>query len=194
MEGLNIEFAEIVRIRYYEKKEKREFTALIQARMRDYYIYDKTREFIRGDDEAATFQEFWTFQYDGKNWILRQIEQTKESDALTERNFVEMFTDEQLHQVYGESVTKDTGPAGPWVDKDIQTKDDRIHRHLNFLVQTDKIWDEDEMKETARNIFISLYVARELGDTENIRYFLLPELLNSLRVEIDARKITGKTI
>ncbi|MFH1232155.1 MAG: TIM44-like domain-containing protein [Planctomycetota bacterium] len=192
--GLTIDFMEIVNIRYYEKKDKREFTAIIQAKARDYYIDDKTGDFIRGDDTPATFQEFWTFQYDGANWLLRQIEQTKESDILSERNFVEMFTDEQLRQVYGESVSKDTGPIGPALDEGIKIRDDKIHRHLNFLIQTDKIWDENKMKETARNTFINIYLARESGSVEKVQPLLFPEVINSLQNEIDQRKNKGEVI
>jgi len=194
MEGLKIDFVEIVMIRYYEKNEKREFTALIQARMKDYYIDDRTKEFIRGDDEAVKFQEFWTFQYDGKNWILRQIEQTKESDALTENNFVEMFTPEQMRQIYGEAESKTLGPVGPWVETDIKTRDDRIHKHLNFLIQTDKIWDENEMKETVRNIFIAYHVARESGELGNMKNFLLTGVFESLQKTVDIWKSKGNSI
>jgi predicted lipid-binding transport protein (Tim44 family) len=194
MEGLKVDFVEIVRIRYYDKKEKREFTALIQASMKDWYMDDRSNEFIRGDDEPAAFQEFWTFQYDGKNWILRQIEQTKESDALTERNFVEMFTPEQMRQIYGEAESKDSGPVGPWVETDIKTRDDRIHRHLNFLIQTDKIWDENEMKEIVRNIFIAYHVAREAGELGNIKNFLSAGVFESLQETVDMWKSKGDSI
>lgn len=192
--GLTIDFVEIVNIRYYEKKDKREFTALIQAKSRDYYIDDQTNDFIRGDSTPATFQEFWTFQSDGTNWLVRQIEQTKESDVLSERNFVEMFTDEQLRQIYRESVSKDTGPIGPALDEEIKIRDDKIHRHLNFLVQTDKIWDENEMKETSRDTFINLYLTRESSSIEKIQSLLFPEIINSLQGEIDQRKNRGEVI
>ena len=55
-----------------EKSSSRLFfsTPLISARARDYYVDDRTRGFLRGDQEPARFQEFWTFQWQGGNKLM----------------------------------------------------------------------------------------------------------------------------
>ena len=68
-------------------RSEREFAALITASARDYYLDDRTQEFLRGDDAPASFQEFWTFQRLNGAWLLREIEQSRESDALKDENF-----------------------------------------------------------------------------------------------------------
>src|SRR5262249_34552274 len=87
---LTVERVDIVNVRYTHKADQREFTALISARARDYYIDDRDQSFLRGDRAAARFQEFWTFQLQNGVWLLREIEQSRESDKLKEENFVEM--------------------------------------------------------------------------------------------------------
>src|SRR5438093_4704 len=96
--------------------------------------------FSPGDSAAARFQEFWTFQLQNGAWLLREVEQSRESDKLKEENFVEMFTDKQVEGVYAETASPG-GPAGPWLEKSVETKASRIERLLNFLVQTDKMWN-----------------------------------------------------
>ena len=93
IENLKVERVDLVNVRYTEKPDQREFTALVTASARDYYVDDRTGKFLRGDSSAARFQEFWTFQRWGDQWRLREIEQTGESDLLKEENFAEMLTD-----------------------------------------------------------------------------------------------------
>ena len=115
LEGLSVERVDLVNVRYTNDADHREFTALITARARDYYIDDRTRKFLRGDASPQEFQEFWTFQLQKGQWILREIEQTRESDVLKEENFFEPFTDHDVGQVYGAAAGK-AGPAGPWLE------------------------------------------------------------------------------
>src|SRR5207249_1002581 len=130
-ENVRVDSIDIVSIRYADKPEQREFTALVTATARDYYVDDRTNEFLRGDREPAEFQEFWTFHHHGDAWLLREIEQTKESDALTHENFVEMFTDAQLEQIYKEGAGA-AGVVGPDMPTAIKVKGDKIERMLNF--------------------------------------------------------------
>lgn len=167
MWDLKVEMIEIVHLRFPEKKNDRQFTALIQASTCDQYIDDRTRKFLRGDTASATFQEFWTFQFQDGNWLLREIEQTQESSALTDENFVEFLTPEQLKAAYGETVGGE-GVAGPKLEKALAGKDDRIHRMLNFLAQTDKIWNEDTMNALVRSAAISFSTAME-GDLAGLK-------------------------
>jgi hypothetical protein len=53
IDGLDIRQIDIVNVRYTHKPGDREFTALITALLRDYYIDDRTRKFLRGDTIAG---------------------------------------------------------------------------------------------------------------------------------------------
>jgi predicted lipid-binding transport protein (Tim44 family) len=168
IEGVKIIAIHIVNVRYTSDPNKREFTALITASARDYYIDDRTNTFLRGDQSPQVFQEFWTFHRFSNAWLLRQIEQSRESDALKEENFFEQFTDAELKQLYGETAGG-KGQAGPWLDKATETKANRTERLLNFLAQTDKLWDRTQMLERARQVFTDVYVAVESTDERAIR-------------------------
>jgi predicted lipid-binding transport protein (Tim44 family) len=182
--NLNVEHVDIVNVRYPQKEADREFTALITATARDYYVDDRTQEFLRGDEEPARFQEFWTFHRQGGAWLLREIDQSRESDALKEENFFEQFTDVGLNQVYDETAGKE-GPAGPWLEKETLDKATRIERLLNFLVQTDKLWDRQAMLERARQVFLDVTLAREKGDPAAIpNAELFPDVAASLQGEL----------
>jgi predicted lipid-binding transport protein (Tim44 family) len=165
LDNLSVDAVDIVQVNYTQQKEHRVFTALITAAARDYYIDDRTDAFLRGDDAPAQFQEFWTFQLCDGTWMLREIEQTKESDLLTTENLFEPFTDAGRDQIYGAAAGK-SGPAGPALPADVQTKAQKIDRLLNFLVQTDRIWNRDEMLATARRVFTNVQLIWQDGRTE----------------------------
>jgi hypothetical protein len=157
---------------------------LITARAQDYYVDDRDKHFLRGDEDPAQFQEFWTFHWQGGAWLLREIEQSRESDKLKEENFFEQFTDKGVEQVYGKTAGQE-GPSGPWLEKSVETKATRIERLLNFLVQTDKLWDQQAMVERAREVFTNVMLAREAGDPSAIRDDdLFPDAAIDLRTQI----------
>lgn len=181
-------------MRYTHTGNEREFTALITARAKDYYIDDRTKEFLRGDDSPATFQEFWTFQRQNGAWQLREIEQTRESDALKDENLFEQFTDEGLQQVYGDAASPG-GPIGPWLKKDTATKATRIERMLNFLVKTDRMWNRQRMLERARQVFTRVYLAWERGDPEAIPVVdLFPEYAARITDGIRQQRESGISV
>lgn len=159
---LSINCIDLVNVRYTHDKEKREFTALITASARDYYVDDRTKLFLRGDDGPEQFQEFWTFQWQNGDWRLREIEQSRESDVLKEENFFEQFTDTGVRQVYRDTADQQ-GPAGPWLSGDVETKSTRIERLLNFLLRTDPIWNRQQMLERVRETFLKVMLAYESG-------------------------------
>jgi predicted lipid-binding transport protein (Tim44 family) len=182
---------DIVNIRYTEKTDQREFTALITASARDYYIDDRTNKFLRGDERPAKFQEFWTFQRSGDQWLLREIEQSGESDILKEENFVEMLTDQTIKGIYDDTAAKE-GSAGPWLEKSTQQKATRIDHVLNFLVQTDKIWDRKLMLERTRQVFLNIYLAREANDPVSVpEADLFPQVAESLRNQMKKWQMEG---
>ncbi len=181
IEKLTIKQIDLVHVRYTEKSDQREFAALITAMARDYYVDDRTGKFLRGDHAPAKFQEFWTFHFSDGAWRLREIEQAGESDVLKNENFAEMLTDDTIKGIYAEAAGKE-GAAGPWLEKSVEKKATRIDRMLNFLVQTDKLWDRNAMLERARQVFMNLYLARESGDPAQIPVAdLFPEVTESLK-------------
>jgi predicted lipid-binding transport protein (Tim44 family) len=188
---LRVDRIDLVNVRYTFKEEQREFTALITATACDYYIDDRTSRRLRGDTKPEQFQEFWTFQFHNKQWLLREIEQTRESDVLKEENFFEQFTDTGVAQIYGKEAAKE-GQAGPWLEKGVQTKQTRIERMLNFLAQTDTLWDRQTMTETARRIFLEMMAAREADDPASMpEGDLFPELAAHLKEEIARDRAQG---
>ena len=84
------------------------------------------------------------------------------------------------------------GPAGPWLEKDVGTKDTRIERMLNFLVQTDKIWNRQTMLTTSRRVFLSLMTAWESGDPKDVPVAdVFPELGDDLKSQMAANRAQG---
>ena len=194
IENLKVEYIDLVNVRYTEKPDQREFTALITATAKDYYLDDKTGRFLRGDKTPARFQEFWTFHRFGDQWLLREIEQAGESDTLKEVNFAQMLTDDTLKGIYGETAKK-KGEAGPWLEKETEEKATRIERMLNFLVQTDKLWDRSQMLERARQVFMSVYLARESGDLNQVPASdLFPAVAENLRNQVKRWQSEGVKI
>ena len=188
---LRVESVDIVNVRYTLKENQREFTALITAEAKDYYVDDRSQKFLRGDEKPARFQEFWTFQRQDGAWLLREVEQSRESDALKDENFFEQFTDHGRDQIYAETAGL-AGPAGPWLEQNVENKATRIERMLNFLVQTDKLWDRQQMIHQARDIFTKVALARESGNPDHIPAAdLFPAVAQSLRADLEGRRREG---
>ncbi len=191
IENLKVERVDLVNVRYPEKPDQREFTALVTASARDYYVDDRNGKFLRGDSSPAQFQEFWTFHRWGDQWRLREIEQAGESDLLKEENFVEALTESTRRGIYGEASAK-TGEAGPWLEKEAEEKASRIDRMLNFLVQTDKLWNRQQMLERARQIFLRVHLAEDSTDPAQAPIAdLFPEPAAALEEQIREREASG---
>lgn len=189
---LKVLSVQIVNVRYTNDASHREFTALITASACDHYVDDRTGKFRRGDTSAARFQEFWTFQRQGNAWLLRDVEQSRESSTLKEENFFEPFTDGNVSQLYGGMASK-TGEAGPWVESGVATKESRIERLLMFLVKTDgPIWDRTSMLERVRAVFLSVMAARQSGQPRNVRMEdFFPETGKALVDDLERKQSEG---
>jgi predicted lipid-binding transport protein (Tim44 family)/intein/homing endonuclease len=185
IDDLQVELIDLVNVRYTEKADQREFTALFTASARDYYLDDRSGKFLRGDQTPARFQEFWTFQLIQGRWLLREIEQSGESDLLKDENFAEMLTDDTLQGIYGEAAVP-KGEAGPWLEKEVEQKASRTERLLNFLARTDKLWNRTGLLERARRVFLDVYLAREAGDPARIATAdLFPPVAEDLKTQVN---------
>jgi hypothetical protein len=194
IENLKVERVDLVNVRYTERPAQRECTALLTASARDYYVDDRNGKFLRGDRSPARFQEFWTFHRWEDQWRLREIEQAGESDLLKEENFVEMLTDQTIQEIYREAAGK-TGTAGPWLEKGTEKKATRIDRMLDFLVQTDKLWNRQQMLERARQIFLRVFLAEESGDPAQVPVAdLFPGPAATLTDRIRQQQASGVTV
>lgn len=169
IEDLKILSIDIVGVRYTAKEDGRFFTSLITAEAKDYYIDDRTNNFLRGDTTPQQFQEFWIFKLVNGKWLLDEIEQTAESDELTKEDFVEQFTDNTVSQIYGEDISK-VGPKGPVMPEAVVEKGNKITRMINFLGETNKLWNLSLMEVSASLAFIKVYQLWAASD---------PSLLNN---------------
>ncbi|HSV14054.1 MAG TPA: TIM44-like domain-containing protein, partial [Tepidisphaeraceae bacterium] len=194
IDNLQVDAIDVVNVRYTYKENTREFTALISARARDFYVDDRNNHFLRGDAQPARFQEFWTFHRQDGQWLLREVEQSRESDVLKDENFVEQFTDTHLKQVYATAASPG-GPAGPWLEKQVETKATKTERLLNFLVQTDKLWNRDAMLTRARDVFVAVMLAQESNDPTSVPADdMFPHAADDLRRVIAQRRMNGGRI
>lgn len=194
IDRLQILNIDLVNVRYTEKKAQREFTALITASARDFYVDDRSKQYIRGDMAPETFQEFWTFQLQDSGWLLREVEQTRESDYLNEENFCELFTDSQIEKIYQDKVDN-LGTAGPWLARDVQDKANKVDRMLNFLVQSDKIWNKQTMLNCVRLTFTNVHLALEAGAlSAETQAQLYPSLVTQFNETISQWNASGNTI
>ena len=113
IDDLKVERIDLVNVRYTEKADQREFTALITASARDYLSGRPLGKIPPGGSDPGRFQEFWTFQRMNGRWLLREIEQAGESDILKDENFAEMLTDETLKGIYGAKRPSPKGRPDP---------------------------------------------------------------------------------
>jgi uncharacterized membrane protein YgcG len=151
IDNLCVDRIDLVNVRFTQRADQREFTALIAATARDYYTDDRTGAVLRGDDIPTRFQEFWIFHFMNGNWLLREIEQSRESDALRDQNVVETMSDAQVEQI--------AGPApkaihAPWADPDSSARASRLEARLQELAAADPIWDRTVLLSRARDTFL----------------------------------------
>lgn len=160
----------------------------------DYYVDDRDFNILRGSATPAKFQEFWTFELQSQGWMLRDIEQAKESDYLKEENFVEMFTDLQIKKVYGDEVDN-VGSSGPWLPKAVSVKESNVDRMLNFLYRSNKMWDISSMGVRVRSVFTQVHMALEAGKLDPAtESTLFPDVAEQLKERLSAWCETGRTI
>jgi predicted lipid-binding transport protein (Tim44 family) len=192
IDGIAVQNIDLVNVRYTTRPEQREFTALITASARDYYTDDRNGSFIRGDRSVARFQEFWIFHFVNGHWLLREIEQSRESDALRNKNHVEAMTDEQVLQIAGAAGAP---VDGPWSKPRTVDRSSRVLAQLDELARRDPMWERADMMSKARDTFLAILLAEETGDMTHINAAnLTPAAYANLVAAMDQRRTRGQTI
>lgn len=192
IDDLKILHVDLVNIRYMRKPERREFTALITASARDYYTDDRTGDFLRGDRHPAPFQEFWIFHFSGGRWLLREIEQSRESDVLRENSVVESMDPSQIEQVAG---ARPATVHAPWADPASSARAPRLETQLDELAKSDPAWERSLLQSRARDLFLAVLMVEETGDISQIAAGdLSSSALAHLQTTVAARKNAGETV
>jgi predicted lipid-binding transport protein (Tim44 family) len=164
LDDLRLERVDIIHLSYLNLGDTCDFTALITARARDYYLDDRSGAWLRGDRAPTRFQEFWTFRRQGNSWLLSDIEQTLESDLLREENQVDLFTPNQLEEIYqGATSLSDPAEAGQGQEGH------GLKAQLRRLAAQDRLWGQGLIKERVRDVFTHLLLAQEAGNPDAVR-------------------------
>jgi predicted lipid-binding transport protein (Tim44 family) len=192
MDSPSVEGVDFVHLRYTHDPEQRQFTILITARAADYYVDDRTGRFLRGSRSRELFQEFYTFQFHRGRWLLREIEQTRESDALKQANEVEGLTPQQVVAVAGTApVLGGDGPS----EAAIGDRASRLQRTLRRLQTTDPLWNPDQMTQRARQVFVRLILATDDPNRTPLPAAdLFPQVLQSFRQKLTDRQSRGTMV
>jgi len=192
IDDLKILHIDLVHVRYTRKPEQREFTALITASARDYYTDERTGEFLRGDRYSALFQEFWIFHFFNGRWLLREIEQSRESDVLREDSLVESMNRSQIEQLAG---PRPITVHAPWADPGVTTRAPRLEAQLNALANSNPIWDRSLLQSRARDLFLAVLLAEETADVTQIDPSdMIPSAYAKVQSTIAARKNAGNSV
>jgi len=204
LESLKLLDLQIILAKNFHNNETDEFTAWIKAQAKDTIIDDRTNAKIRGDTGIGQFEEFWTFQRHGKKWLLRQIDQPEEGmDLIGKENYDEQATPGMMSQIYEQSgsaakknlKTSAMREQGSDAGMDeIKQKATKVHRLLNFLYESDKIWNEQQMKDLARTTFILVNSAMERGSLSSLSDRLSPEMFSSLQETLKGYSSQGQRL
>jgi hypothetical protein len=71
-------------------------TALLTFQASSRYVHECTGAYISGGGYPATFQEFRTFRRDSDQWLLHEVEASRDSTLLSKSNEVAGFTEPEL--------------------------------------------------------------------------------------------------
>ena len=143
IQNLKVDFIRFVRAIDLPKEGLEEFTVLIQAQAKDDYVDDRTGTVLRGDTKIEMFQEFWTFQFQGGRWLLREIEQVADSKVMQLPSRLGADDANLIYMVSSPGVS----------------------RLLAQYRKQDPIWDPVAMLQSARAISLAIHHSLERGDS-----------------------------
>ena len=181
VDNIDIRAIDLIHINYPLNPDSRTFTALITALAADYYLDDSDSSFLRGNRDAAEFQEFWTFRLRAGAWLLDGIEQTAESDMLSRDNLAVQVTGTQASPAQLSGAAPEAAGTGS-----------RIERTLNLLSVSDTMWERGRMEIAASLAFTNVYMAWQAGDTAELQPdYIMPEALRELAAIFARQKAMG---
>ena len=94
---------DIIHIEVPVGKTNHKFTALVSAKLKDYFADAESGELLRGDKKTYMYQEFWTFRRGKESWLVERIRPAGDMDRILEAKNV-------MAQVDLEEFTKDADP------------------------------------------------------------------------------------
>ncbi len=203
IENLRVLAADLVQVESSGSPAQYHVTVLITASARDYYVDDRTNAFRRGDRTPATFQEFWIFGRSGDQWLLADIEQSKESDILSHENMVEGWTQDQLQAVYAGESDGSTPPgagasgaqAAAVAGEPADTPASRMRAALTVLADSNPEWEPHRLLTRARTCYIALIAARQAQQPNLINHPCMgPELDQQLQQQCTGRQQDGAEV
>jgi len=181
IEQLQVEAVDIVHVNYTENADHRAFTALITASARDYYVDDRDQSFRRGDDAPAALPGVLDLPL-----VQRRMAPARNRTVAGVQRPRGRKLFRAIHR-RGSRPDLRRGrrpnrPAGPNRPAEVGAKAQRIERLLNFLVQTDRMWDREAMLGTVRRVYLNVLLAWQDGRPEAFAGLdLSPELAQHLR-------------
>jgi predicted lipid-binding transport protein (Tim44 family) len=186
----SIDSIDIVQVRYGKSRDNREFTALITATAADFFVDARTNNLIRGSRTPAQFQEFWTFQQSARDgaWLLREIQQTRESDVLREGDDLSGLPDQP-----GSSELANLPSHKAIGESNRQTS--RLETLMEELENKDPAWRKRNIISAAQEAFTLVYMARQSGKPEDLNPNLLTqELIDKEREQMTQRAQRGDSL
>jgi len=73
LNNMKIHRIEFIEIHDFDDNEQDGFSALISGSMRDFKLYETTRDYIEGSIDSLTFNEVWHFQRQGNKFVVSEI-------------------------------------------------------------------------------------------------------------------------
>ncbi|OIN99547.1 MAG: hypothetical protein AUJ51_12785 [Elusimicrobia bacterium CG1_02_56_21] len=190
MEDLKILHIDFVHVRCPREKEGRSFTALVTASARDYTVREGSNTLDAGRHEAATFQEFWTFNQLNGNWALARIDQIGDLDFLNAPNLpaspqpASAFPGAVGLAGIAAAIAPSCGPGQ--TPPPAAAAEGPPKGGFN--------WDRQKMQIAATLAFGSVYTAWGKNDSSLLKAdFISAEALAKLKNVMEARKAEGLT-
>lgn len=204
LENLTVISIRIVHAFWAAAAERRRFTALITASAKDHYIDERTGRFLRGDREAKTFQEFWTFHWLNSKWALGNIEQAGESRALERESRAENLNPAQAGErtvptapagqsIQAAALTAAAAAAGPGA-MPAARRASRLDRAMKNLAGRAPHWDLMKMETAAERAFVNVYRSWERCDPSGVSpELVIPPAREVLRRQMELKRDEGVT-
>ncbi len=98
--NLAVRDVEIVLVKNYYDNRKDSFTAWVSGQAQTAVTDEKTGSMVQGDDRVADFEEFWTFQREGDQWKLSEIEKAYSNSSIVGEENVDEGSDRSLMEFY----------------------------------------------------------------------------------------------